>query len=140
MLFLCIGAPELSIRLPVCNAICRALSYDRQGDRLGDTSMLRRMVTSPKIKLLDLQPQQHHNEDLKTCKYKLLHASRAVASLPSGLAPSVDRSSQSELLEVAPVHKTNVAMHPMRQKQTRRIAKSSSEAQDKKGMPKYARD
>lgn len=143
MLFLCIDAPELSIRLPVCNAICRVLSYDRQGDRLGNTSMLRRMVTSPKIKLLDLPPQQHHNEDLKTCKYKLLHASRAVAfglSLPSGLVPSVDRSSQSELLEAAPAHKINVAMHPMRQKRTRRIAKSSSEAQDKNGMPKYARD
>jgi hypothetical protein len=85
--------------------------------------MLRRMVTSLKIKLLDLPPQQHHNENLKTRKCKLLHASRAVAfglSLPSVLAPSVDRVYQSELLEIAPTDK-NVAM---RQKQTRRIAKS----------------
>lgn len=82
--------------------------------------MLRRMVTSLKIKLLDLPPQQHHNENLKTRKCKLLHASRAVASLPSVLALSVDRVYQSELLEITPADR-NVAM---RQKQTRRIAKS----------------
>lgn len=88
--------------------------------------MLRRMVTSLEIKLLDLPPQQYHKEDLKTGKYKLLYASRAVAfglSLPSGLAPSVDTLFQSELLEAAPIHKINVAMHQTRQKQTRRIAK-----------------
>ena len=54
------------------------------------------------------------------------YASRAVAfglSLPSGLAPSVDKLFQYELLEAAPVDKINVAMHQMRQKQTRRIAK-----------------
>ena len=88
--------------------------------------MLRRMVTSLKVKLLDLPPQQYHDEDLKTCKYKLLYVSRAVAfgeSLPSGLAPSVDRLAQAKLAETAPMDKINVVMLQMRQKRTRRIAK-----------------